>query len=158
MVEVVLGDKGFQHFGQSRPFTMLRKEAAVAQMAAPADHGEVDCDHPCGFGDGHHVGIGLAAGGIDELFFAHCRQHAKAVAQVGGSLEIEHGRSSVHLPGDGFGQSCGFSVQQLGGFVDVARVGFSRYSLTHGAVQRLIWCSRQGRERLANTASSQVRN
>ena len=29
---------------------------------------------------------------------------------------------------------------------------------THGAVQRRIWCSRQGRVRLLNTVSSQVRS
>ena len=31
-------------------------------------------------------------------------------------------------------------------------------SPTQGAVQRLIWCSRQGRERLAKTVFSQVRS
>ena len=29
---------------------------------------------------------------------------------------------------------------------------------THGAVQRWIWCSMHGRERLANTVFSQVRS
>jgi hypothetical protein len=53
-------------------------------------------------------------------------------------------------------QLLGFAAQQCLG-VHVGRIGLGRDELTQGPVQRLIWYSRQGRVRLANTVSSQVR-
>jgi hypothetical protein len=84
---------------------------------------------PADLGHRDHVGIGLAAGGVDELLLAHRRQHAQAVAQQRGGLEIERGRGGVHLLGDPFGQRAGLAVQQLRGRADVARVGFRRDEL-----------------------------
>ena len=52
----------------------------------------------------------------------------------------------------------GFAAQKAHRAVDVLRVARASISSTQGALQRWIWYSRQGRERLANTVSSQVRS
>ena len=70
---IMLGDKGLQRLGRRGPFAVLGIETAVAEVASAPDHGEVDCNHAACFGHSHHVGVGLATGGVDELLFAHCR-------------------------------------------------------------------------------------
>ena len=132
VVEVMLGNEGFQRFGQGGAFAVLREEAAVTQMPSAANHGQVDRDHAGHLGHGHHVGIGFAAGGVDELFLAQRGQHAQAVAQQRGGFEVERGGGGVHLLGDVVDQLGGLAAQQLGGFADIARIGFRRDALDAG--------------------------
>lgn len=116
----MLEDEGFQRLGRRRTLAVLREEAAVAEMPTAADHRQVDRDHAAGLGDRDHIRVRIAAGGVDELLLAHGGEHAQAVAQEGGRLEIERSRSGVHLLGNVFSQCAGLAVQQLGCFMDVA--------------------------------------
>jgi len=111
VIEVMLRQKRFQRFGQRGAFAVLREKAAIAQMPPAADHGQIDRNHARHFGYRHHIGIGLAAGGVNELLFAQHGQHVQTVAQQGSGLEIECGGGSVHLPGNVCDQCSGFAPE-----------------------------------------------
>jgi hypothetical protein len=118
--EVVLGDECLEdaHLGRlrrlggdrrvlvdavgedvNRALDVLRKVRPVAEMAAGADHREVDAGAAALDLDGEDVGVDDARAGVvlDRLLMQHARQRADPVAQLCCLLELERLGARRHL-------------------------------------------------------------
>ncbi|MBS1163655.1 MAG: hypothetical protein H6R03_1551 [Burkholderiaceae bacterium] len=123
-VAVVLRHEGLQHFRRVGLFRLPgREERPVAEVAAAAHHRQVDAGLAPLDDDRDHVGVGVAAGGVDRLLVHDARQAAELVAHRRRFLEAQFLRQPLHLRFELGRDLARQAAQEAQRAVDVARVG-----------------------------------
>ena len=119
---VVLREERFEHRVGIASRGVLRKEAAIAQVAPAANHGERHAPHVVALDHHGDVGIG-PTGGLRRLAREDALQDTDLVAVQGGLLVLQRLGRRVHLRGEIGNDVVLVALEELRGMIDVAVVG-----------------------------------
>ena len=151
-LEIVLGDERLEdaHFGRARclrrrlvlvaacrkrrgldrdrVLDVLREVRPIAQVAAAANHRQIDAGAAAVDLDREHVGVDDAAAGVvlDRLLVQHARQRADPVADLGRLLELQRLGALQHLGLERIHQLLLLALQEALGVGDVLGVVLDR--------------------------------
>ena len=121
MLQIVLREKGLQHFGTILSLHVLRQEGFVAQMAPAAHHRQVQAQRALLFDHGNDVGIGRTPA-LHKLLLLHGMQGLQLVAQGGGVFVFHLLRRLLHRRAQALFHLIVFAMQQQAGIAHVGRV------------------------------------